>query len=192
MYIHCKIYKSLWLEELRDRPSEAWHFADLSDGRRPRAGPVQLLSYEAVIHIDQIVDFRPSATSSSKWPARHSFTWRLGFRDDWTRPPPRRSIHERFGCHKRDRSPSGEGGADGADNYVMFFVVQPPPPLIATLPASLCSASDTSLPVTSITIDSAPQPPLPSLHRRHLPHPPTSRSPPPPKMRLQILLSLPL
>jgi hypothetical protein len=107
---------TLCLEELPGCPAEAWHFADISDGRRPRAGPVQLLAYDATIHIGQVVDFRPATASSAVWPVRHSFQWRLGFSDGWTRPPARRSVHERLGRNKRIRSPSGDGGADGDRN----------------------------------------------------------------------------
>jgi hypothetical protein len=107
---------ALHLEELQDRPTAAWHSADpaSTDGRRQRAGPVKMLRFETIIHVDQIVDFRPPTTSSAEWPVRHSFRWRLGYRDDWSRPPLRRTVQGRRGPGKRDRSPSVGGGAEGA------------------------------------------------------------------------------
>jgi hypothetical protein len=77
----------LWLKEIQDRPSAAWHFIDANfgDARWPRTGLVRVLSYEAIIHIDQIVDFKPPTVMSVDWPVRHSFRSRLGFRDDWSR-----------------------------------------------------------------------------------------------------------
>jgi hypothetical protein len=70
---------AIWLEELQGQPTEAWHFADLGDGRRPRSCPIHVLSYDVVIHIDQIIDLRASTVASASWPERHSFKWWLGF-----------------------------------------------------------------------------------------------------------------
>jgi hypothetical protein len=86
-----------------------------ADGRRPRAGPVNVLSYEVLLHVDQITDYRPPTTASADWPECRTFHWRLGVRDDWRRSPPRRSIQGRLGPSKRDRSPPGDGGAGEGD-----------------------------------------------------------------------------
>jgi hypothetical protein len=40
------------------------------------------LSYEVIVHIDQVVDYRPLTVASVEWPERHYFKWRLGFRDE--------------------------------------------------------------------------------------------------------------
>jgi hypothetical protein len=55
------------LEELPDRPRVAWHFTDLADAdsRRPCAGPVQNLSYDVLIHLDQVIDYRPPSAAST-------------------------------------------------------------------------------------------------------------------------------
>jgi hypothetical protein len=73
----------LRLEELPDRPPVAWHFADSgsAETHRPWPGPVRVLSYEVLIHVDQVViDFRPPPAAVP--PQCHSFKWWLGFRDD--------------------------------------------------------------------------------------------------------------
>jgi hypothetical protein len=61
---------ALGLKELYDRPSVAWHFADhtVADACRPRSAPVQALSYEILIHLDQVIDYRPPSVASVDWP----------------------------------------------------------------------------------------------------------------------------
>jgi hypothetical protein len=106
---------TLRLEELPDRPRATWHFAD-SDftlRRRPRAGPVRVLCYTVILHVDHITDFRPTATASAEWPERHSFRWRLGFRDDWRLVSPRPAVHDRLGPRKRYRSPTATTARGG-------------------------------------------------------------------------------
>jgi hypothetical protein len=51
--------------------------------------------------------------ASEDWPECHCFKWWLGFRDGWLRPPPRKSVQDHLGLHKRDCSPPGDGGANG-------------------------------------------------------------------------------
>jgi hypothetical protein len=108
------------LEELQNRPRVAWHFADPveANGRRPRAGPIIVLSYEVLLHVDQVTDYRPPMTKSEDWPERNSFHWRLGVCDDWWRPSPRCLVQERLGPRKRDCSSSGDGrgGTSEGDN----------------------------------------------------------------------------
>jgi hypothetical protein len=83
----------------------------LADIRRPRTGPVHTLSYATIIHVDQVIDYRAPSASAADWPERHNFCWRLGFPDDWRRAPHRRSVQDRLGPPKRDRSPhQGDGG----------------------------------------------------------------------------------
>jgi hypothetical protein len=110
---------ALCLEELHGRTPASCHFAEPEAGdlARPHACPVQTFSYEAIIHIDQIVDYRPPATTSVDWPERHCFKWWLGFCDGWLQPPPCRSVQQRLGPHKRDRSPPGDGGAGGRGEH---------------------------------------------------------------------------
>jgi hypothetical protein len=106
---------TLRLEELPDRPRATWHFAD-SDftlRRRPRAGPVRVLCYTVILHVDHITDFRQTATASAEWPERHSFRWRLGFRDDWRLVSPRPAVHDRLGPRKRYRSPTATTARGG-------------------------------------------------------------------------------
>jgi hypothetical protein len=80
---------------------------------------VQTLSYETIIHIDQI--YRPPTAASEDWPERHCFKWQLGFRDDWLRPPPQKSVQDRLGPHKRDCSPPSDGGVDGRGNRAGLY-----------------------------------------------------------------------
>jgi hypothetical protein len=107
---------ALWLEEIQGRPAEPWHFVDLgsSAARRPRSGPVHLLSYDILVHIDQIVDFRAPTEDGAEWLEWHSFKWRIGVLDGLSRPLQRRSIQDRLGPLKRDRS-SDDEECDGAD-----------------------------------------------------------------------------
>jgi hypothetical protein len=58
------------LEELPDRPLAAWHFANpgIIEIRRPRGGPIRVLCYKVLIHVDQVNDYRPPAASSVDWP----------------------------------------------------------------------------------------------------------------------------
>jgi hypothetical protein len=53
---------------------------------------VLVLSYEVIVHIDHIVDYRPPTSASADWPEHHSFRWRLGFRDDWMMLSSRRPV----------------------------------------------------------------------------------------------------
>jgi hypothetical protein len=73
----------LRLEELPDKPHAACHFVDLCmvEARRPRTCPVRTLGYEVLLHIDQIIDFRPPSDASAEWPERHTFHWWLGVCD---------------------------------------------------------------------------------------------------------------
>jgi hypothetical protein len=48
-----------WLEEISDRPSVAWHFTNFNEASQPHTCHVRVLNYEAIIHIDQIIDYRP-------------------------------------------------------------------------------------------------------------------------------------
>jgi hypothetical protein len=79
------------LEELQDRPPVLWHLGNLEvvDVRRARSGSILTLGYEIFIHVDRIIDFMPPSVSSMEWLVCHSFHYRLGHRDDWTRAPPR-------------------------------------------------------------------------------------------------------
>jgi hypothetical protein len=72
---------ALCLEELQDRPPVPWHFAEVEVDElgHPRIDPVQMFSYEAIIHKDQIVDYRPPTTTSVDWLERRYFKWQLGF-----------------------------------------------------------------------------------------------------------------
>jgi hypothetical protein len=107
-----------WLEEISDRPSVAWHFADFNEASQPHTCHVRVLNYEAIIHIDQIIDYRPPTghpqTSLSNIRSDGSLastmTGHCCHRTDPSRsaspPPP----------NKRDRSPPGDGGEDGTGN----------------------------------------------------------------------------
>jgi hypothetical protein len=57
---------TLLLEEIASRPHAAWHFVDLAsvDNRRPHTGPVNILTYYTIIHVDQITDYRPPSANS--------------------------------------------------------------------------------------------------------------------------------
>jgi hypothetical protein len=106
---------SLCLEELPGRPHAAWHFvnkAAINGVRRLHTGPVHRLSYEVLIHIDQVTHYRPPSAHLVDWPEEcHVLRWRLGYRDDWMHGRQHRAIHDRLGPHKRDHSPLAGGGA---------------------------------------------------------------------------------
>jgi hypothetical protein len=80
---------------------------------RPGGG---LLCYDVLIHVDHITHFRPTAEASAEWPQQHSFCWRLGFHDDWALAVPRRTVQDRLGMRKRDRSPPSGAGGDATRN----------------------------------------------------------------------------
>jgi hypothetical protein len=65
----------LRLEELPDRPRAACHFVDscVAKAPRPRTIPVRTIGHEVLLHIDQIIDFRPPSDVSMEWPERHTF-----------------------------------------------------------------------------------------------------------------------
>jgi hypothetical protein len=75
----------LRLEEIHDHPQVSWHFADptLVDDPRSRFGLVRLLTYEVLIHLDSVTNFRPPVDDTTPWPMHHSFRWWLGRRVDW-------------------------------------------------------------------------------------------------------------
>lgn len=58
----------------------------------PWHGPVNLLGYEVVLHLDYILDYSPPATSNAAWPKRVRFDWTLGIRDDHCMPTARRHV----------------------------------------------------------------------------------------------------
>jgi hypothetical protein len=109
---------SLLVEELHDRPQATSHFADPAAAvlQRSRTGHVRSLAYEVLLHVDFILNFRPSTDSAADWPVRHSFRWRLGLRDDWRLGAPRRNVRDRLGPRKHDRSPPGDADGAGSGN----------------------------------------------------------------------------
>jgi hypothetical protein len=54
-----------------------WHFAEPTTGdfAQLRACLVQTLNYETIIHIDQIVDYRPPMVTPVDWSECHCFKW---------------------------------------------------------------------------------------------------------------------
>lgn len=83
------------------------------------SGPVGLLGYDVVTHIDYVLDYSPPASPGAAWPARSRFNWALGLRDDNTSPSSRR--HNRHDPPRRDRSPSpgpGRGAREGSYHSV--------------------------------------------------------------------------
>jgi hypothetical protein len=107
-----------WLEELPDRSLAAWHFTNLGivEICRPRGGPIWVLCYKVLIHVDQVNDYHLPAASLVDWPQCHCFKWRLGFKDDWSRVPPCRDVHDWLGPHKRDMSSSGGLSGGGCND----------------------------------------------------------------------------
>jgi hypothetical protein len=75
---------TLWLEELHGQPVEAWHFTDVgsSEDRQPRNGPMRVLSNDILVHLDQVVDFRPSvmagASGQSATPSSGGLAFTMG------------------------------------------------------------------------------------------------------------------
>ena len=72
------------------------------------ARPVNMLSYNTLIHLDRVIDFRPTSPGDA-WPKVHDFFRHFGVKDG-LRVAVRQSKHTRLGHRKRDRSPPGAGG----------------------------------------------------------------------------------
>jgi hypothetical protein len=113
--------------------------------RHTRSGMVRLLSYNVLLHIDHITDFRPPVERSAEWPQRHSFCWRLGLRDD--HGAPHRLVQDHLGPRKRDRSLPGGGGV-GASSSSRGW----PTSLVVTEPLDPSTPSFTSEGPTQPTV----------------------------------------
>lgn len=126
---------TLQLENAPGRMESYWDFNGRGRflARRERRGPIALLSYPVIIHLDQVVDFRPpspvntysgSRCSSARgsfdntaWPKTFTFDWALGVPDGQVPPVPRPRlpVHTRLIYRKRDRSPPGGGQGSEED-----------------------------------------------------------------------------
>jgi hypothetical protein len=103
---------TLELEAVSERTDDVWHF-NWKSGPSARR-PVNLLPYNVLLHLDRVIDFRPTAPGA-EWPKAHNFIWHFGVKDG-DRPASRPSVHSRLGPRKRDRSPPGDGGRASEDD----------------------------------------------------------------------------
>ncbi|CAN6349849.1 unnamed protein product [Urochloa humidicola] len=121
---------TLKIEEPLELPEECYGAGGDSQMPLVRTDAMNMLQYDAIIHLDRFEDFSPPCVNSSnesfhsdisglpsenymsEWPARHSFVWHLG-QLDVLPDLPRVSALARLG-ERRDRSPPRGGGAGGA------------------------------------------------------------------------------
>ncbi|KAG2628096.1 hypothetical protein PVAP13_3KG227970 [Panicum virgatum] len=108
---------TLQLEAVSERTEEVWHY-NWGNGIAARcmrsARPVNMLSYNTLIHLDRVIDFWPTSPGDA-WPKVHDFFWHFGVKDG-ARVAVRQSAHTRLGHRKRDRSPPGAGGRSSEDD----------------------------------------------------------------------------
>lgn len=107
----------LHLECIAGRPETHWHLDGLGRprGRRERRGPVPLLSFPVLMHLDYAVDYRPPSSrrpvAEGEWPRAYQLKWQCGVRDGDAGPVPFGMLpRDRF-IYRRDRSPPPSGSS---------------------------------------------------------------------------------
>jgi hypothetical protein len=105
------------LEHIAGRPETHWRLDGLGRprDRRERRGPVPLLSFPVLLHLDYAVDYRPPSArrpiADGEWPPAYQLQWQRGVRDGDDGPTPFSLLpRDRF-IFRRDRSPPSAGGS---------------------------------------------------------------------------------
>jgi hypothetical protein len=103
-------YGMLRLESIAGRPETHWHLDGLGRprGRHTRWGPIALLSFPVLLHLDYAVDYRPPSArrpvAIDEWSPAYQLHWWRGVRDGDEGPIPFALLPRDRLVLRRDRS----------------------------------------------------------------------------------------